>query len=56
MFQVSRVRPESLLASEGYLMEFVCNVESIEEANVIADVLAQATSDSMTCASMQTSA
>ena len=24
---------------EGYLMELVCNVESIDEVNVIADVL-----------------
>jgi hypothetical protein len=24
---------------EGYLMELVCNVESIEEVNLIADVL-----------------
>jgi hypothetical protein len=24
---------------EGYLMELVCNVESIDEVNVIADIL-----------------
>lgn len=31
---------ERLLRSiEGYLMELVCNVESIDEVNLIADVL-----------------